>query len=141
MTAKHLLLAGLAVAGLAGAAAPSFAGEAKYGPPLASSDCFRSRDWKGWSVADDKTIYLGVGSSVYRLDVLGNGRRIDMPGQFLVSRVRGVDRICSARDFDLKVADRATGVVTPLFPIAISKLTTAEAQALPENLRPTTRVR
>jgi hypothetical protein len=134
---RHLL-SGLAAAGLFAAAAPVLAAPSQFGPPLAPADCFRSRDWKGLTVADADTIYIGVNNrSVYKIGLRGGGAHdVDAAGRFLLTVVRGVDRVCSPNDLDLKIADRSTGAVIPLFPVTIEKLSAAEANALPPKLRP-----
>lgn len=143
-------LSGLVAAGLlAGLAMPAAAqapetGKA-FGPRLAAGDCFRERDWQGWTPADDNTVYLGTKTGdVYRLSLFGSNNgvtSIDLPGRLLMTRVRGSDLICSAQDLDMKVVDRVTGSVVQLFPQSIAKLSSAEAKALPEKLRSNLRVR
>jgi hypothetical protein len=109
-----------------------------YGPPMASgSDCFSSTQWRGWSSPADDVIYLRVGSNdVWRVDLApGSGRNLDRGGDFLVSEVRGSNRICTANDLDLAIAS-TTGFRTPLFPRSLRKLTPAEVAALPPGHRP-----
>ena len=103
---------------------------------MATSDCFSSTQWRGWSSPTDDVIYLRVGSNdIYRVDLLPGSGRIDRGGQFLISEVRGSNRICSANDLDLAIAD-SVGFRTPLFPRTLRKLTPEEVAALPPAHRP-----
>ena len=103
---------------------------------LVSSDCFSSTQWRGWSSPTDDVIYLRVGTNdVYRVDLLPGAGRLDRGGRFLISEVRGSNRICSANDLDLAIAD-SVGFRTPLFPRTLRKLTTEEVAALPPGDRP-----
>lgn len=103
---------------------------------MASSDCFSSTQWRGWSSPVDDVIYLKVGvNDVYRVDLLPGTGRLDRGGQFIVSEVRGSNRICSANDLQLWIAD-SVGFRTPLFPKTLRKLTPEEVAALPPGDRP-----
>jgi hypothetical protein len=106
------------------------------GTALASSDCFSSTQWRGWSSPIEDVVYLRVGvNDIYRLDLLPGSGRIDSGGRFIISEVRGSNRICSANDLQLWTAD-TIGFRTPLFPRAIRKLTPEEVAALPPDHRP-----
>ena len=106
------------------------------GTRLASGDCFSSTQWRGWSSPTPDVIYLRVRTNdIYRLDLLPGGSPIDTGGQFIISEVRGSNRICSANDLQLWIAD-SVGFRTPLFPRAIRKLTPEEVAALPPDHRP-----
>lgn len=126
------LAAGVFAAGLGGpaSAAPSRGA-------LARSDCFFSSDWKDSKPGSPETLYLRVGMrDIYRVDMRGSGvERLNQPGVFLTSHIRGSGLICAPIDLDLKVAD-TMGFSMPLFPVAITRLTPAEAAALPKEVRP-----
>ncbi|HYG27118.1 MAG TPA: hypothetical protein VD906_09435 [Caulobacteraceae bacterium] len=126
--------AGLAAAALA--ALGACAGTPATGL-MPASDCFSSVNWRGWSSPVDDVIYLRVGlNDIYRVDLLpGSGRNLEGGGDFLVSEVRGSNRICSANDLDLRIAS-TTGFTTPLFPRTLRKLTPEEVAALPADHRP-----
>jgi hypothetical protein len=109
-----------------------------YGPPMgAGSECFSSTQWRGWSSPVDDVIYLKVGGNdVWRVDLVpGSGRNLDSGGDFLVSEVRGSNRICTANDMELSIAS-TTAFRSPLFPRSLRKLTPAEVAALPPGHRP-----
>lgn len=103
---------------------------------MPATDCFSSTQWRGWSSPTDDVIYLRVGANdVYRIDLLPGSGRLDRGGRFLISEVRGSNRICSANDLDLAIAD-SVGFRTPLFPRTLRKLTPEEVAALPPDHRP-----
>lgn len=103
---------------------------------LAAGDCFSSVQWQGWSSPSDDVLYLRVrGNDVYRVDMLPGSGRLDRGGRFLISEVRGSNRICTANDMDLAIAD-SHGFRTPLFPRTIRKLTPEEVAALTPGERP-----
>lgn len=118
------------------AAALTLAGCAYNGAPVAGSDCFSSTQWKGWSSPVDDVVYLRVGRDVWRVDLVpGSGRGLDSAGQFLVSEVRGSNRICTANDLELSIASTG-GFRTPLFPRTLRKLSPEEVAALPPGSLP-----
>lgn len=137
MLHKRLILAGLAAgAALGGSAHAVSAQTPSYGPPLPGRDCFQSRDWEGWSAPNETTLYLDVKGNFYRVEVLPTASNIDGPGRVLVNRSGGTGTVCRAQDLQLDVVDRQTGFHQPLFPVAIAKLSAAEAQAIPQKDRP-----
>jgi hypothetical protein len=118
------------------AAALALAACAYNGAPVAGSDCFSSTQWKGWSSPVDDVVYLRVGRDVWRVDLVpGSGRGLDSAGQFLVSEVRGSNRICTANDLELSIASPG-GFRTPLFPRTLRKLSAEEVAALPPGSLP-----
>lgn len=126
-------LAALAVT--AGAASAQPAKPAPANRTLPSGDCFDSRDWQGWASPSPDLLYIRVRQKdVYRID-LAPGRSLNSPSDFLVTISRGSSRVCGVIDLDLKVSDRI-GPATPLFPLGITKLTPAEAAALPKGSKP-----
>jgi len=104
--------------------------------PAPMRECFASRDWQGWSSPSPDVIYLKVRNrEVYRLDLAAKSNLLNSPGIFLVSRLRGSDRICGALDLDLEAAD-TSGFRSPLFPKAMRRLTPEEVAALPRKHQP-----
>lgn len=105
--------------------------------PMAGADCFSSTQWRGWSSPVGDVIYLRVGTNdVWRVDLLpGSGRNLDSGGDFLISEVRGSNRICTANDLDIAIAT-TSGFRTPLFPKSLRRLTPEEVAALPLAHRP-----
>lgn len=133
MTTSRTLIAGtFAALSLATAAA---AAPASNGPSLAPGDCFNTRDWAGWKSPSADILYLNVRNDVYRVDLIGGGQRLDGPGKLIISQTRGVDRVCSSIDLDIRLGDTA-GFSTPLFPTGITKLTAEQVAALPPADRP-----
>lgn len=104
---------------------------------LAFSDCFSTTQWDGWSSPVDDVIYLKVRhNDIYRVDLVpGSGRNLESGGQFLLSEVHGSNRICSANDLELWVAD-SLGFRTPLFPRTLRRLDPVEVAALAPGDRP-----
>lgn len=133
------LIRTLAGAALAAAALASLSACASAPPAgaLASADCFSTVNWRGWSSPVDDVIYLRVGvNDIYRIDLVpGSGRNLDSGGQFLISESVGSNRVCTANDLQLAIAD-PVGFRTPLFPRTITKLTPEEVAALPTTQRP-----
>lgn len=101
------------------------------------STCFFRRDWDGhWTVTpDSRTIYIRVSHRwVYRLDLQAPDSLLQ--SSFAVLQDSGSnDSICGPLDFNLAVSDR-TGVHE--FPLVqrMTRLSSAEAAALPKKLRP-----
>lgn len=124
---------------LAGLAAMSAATVALADPPgqSRSNQCFYSQDWDGWKATpDSKAIYIRVGvNKIWRLDLSSACPALQSPNPHLINTLRGGSTVCSALDLDLKVADDS-GFATPCIVSSISRLSDAEASALPKNLRP-----
>ena len=111
-----------------------FATSAQAAPPDgARKDCFRSRDWQGWSApGEGDFLLLRVGiAEVYRVDLIPRSHVRKYPDNFLTNRIRGSSWICSPLDLDLVLADRI-GMRQPLFPTSIRKLTPQEIAAIPK---------
>jgi hypothetical protein len=107
----------------------------------ASSDnqpaCFLRRDWDGGFrvTPDSKTVYIRVSHHwIYRLDLAAPSPLLQ--SAFAVLNNRGTnDSICSPLDFQLVVSDR-TGAFEPSIVSKLTRLTDAEAKALPKKLQP-----
>lgn len=116
------------------------AATAAYAAPesdMAQRDCFASSTWQGWSAADDgDTLYLRVRQNmIYRVELTPGSRARDVPGRFLINRVRGSNWICSALDLDLALAD-TVGFERPLIAQSLRRLSAEEAAALAPEDRP-----
>ena len=98
----------------------------------AGRDCFLSRNWRGWSAAqEENALYLRmVDGDIYRVELTPGSRVRRYAGEFLVNQVRGSSWICSTLDLDLALSDY-NGFSRPLFPIALRKLTPEEVAAIP----------
>jgi hypothetical protein len=94
--------------------------------------CFASHTWEGWSApGDGDTLYLRVGiHDIYRVELTPGTHVRKDSNQFLVSRVRGSNWICSALDLDLTLSD-TQGFREPIIARSLRKLTPAEVAAIP----------
>jgi len=121
---SFIALAAVAVA--AASAAPATAQDV-----APARECFSSRDWQGWSSPSPDVIYLKMRNrEVYRVDLASRNVQLNSPGSFLISTLRGSDRVCGPIDLDLHVTD-TSGFKTPLFPRAMRRLGPEEVAALP----------
>jgi hypothetical protein len=131
MTNRSKLIA----AALSAAALTSISLPADAAPGTVRS-CFRYTDWENWRSPSPDVLYLKVRMhDVYRVDLVGGSNRLNDPGIFLISHVRGPNMICSPLDLDLKVTD-SSGFSTPLIARTITKLTPEEVAAIPKKFRP-----
>ena len=112
-------------------------GVAATAPASTSSNCFLSTDWAGWKSPSPNVIYLRVRvNTVYRLDLATASNDLDEPFVHLVNKVRGSDWICSPLDLDLQLVDDHGAFREPLIVKSLTRLTPAEAQAIPPKFRP-----
>jgi hypothetical protein len=123
-TASNIGLA--AAAALIAAASPAFAA------PPSGDPCFLTRDMRNHTVGDDHTMYVDVnGRSVYRATFSNNCLAGATSSDPMVLRDRGgMGRICHPLDFDVSV--RGTQCIVS----SLTRLTPAEAAALPRGQRP-----
>lgn len=130
-----------ALAFAAFALAPPATGQPATEPSVRAEEpapaCFRMSQIRNHRIADRDTIYLRVGSKdVYRVTVAGScGAGAMRDDTLVLSPTAGGDMICRPIDLDLKIRTGA-GAVSPCIISAIQPLTAAEAQAIPEKLRP-----
>ena len=131
---RGMLCVAAALAALAGTA---HAQPAAQGARPANQ-CFYVNQMEGWRALDDKTIYVRANlKDVYRLDMSGSCPALTDPDAHLITKTRGSDLVCSALDWDLKVADSGRGSIpTPCIVGSMRKLTPAEAAAIPKKYRP-----
>jgi hypothetical protein len=127
------LAAATAACGLIGAAGAQAPSPAKS----ASGQCFMSSEWHGWRPrADNKAIYLNVGiHQVWRADLSDECPELSEPDAHLVTVMRGGGSICNGLDLDLKVSN-GMGFAVPCIVTNLTKLTDAEAKALPAKEKP-----
>ena len=124
---KRVVLAGLTLTSLAGAAAAWSAAA----QPAKDAPCFLTRDLRGHTIGDAHTLYFDVnGKWIYRVttsnDCLVNATRSDP----ILLQDRGLGKICHPLDLELTVrGDRC--IITGL-----TRLAPAEASALPKRLQP-----
>ncbi len=102
------------------------------------SQCFFIRNFEGWKAPDAKTIYIRVDPhDYYRLDLSASCPALLWPDSHLITKWRGSSSVCSPLDWDLKVAQSPPGgMVEPCIVKAMTKLTPAEADAIPKKFKP-----
>jgi hypothetical protein len=121
LATRAVLAAGALMIALPAAAQPS-----EFG------GCFLTRDIRNHTVGDDHTMYIDVGGrAVYKVAMSNNCLAGSTSSDPYVLRDRtSTGRICHKIDFDVRV--RGTGCIVD----SVSKLTPAEAAALPKHARP-----
>jgi hypothetical protein len=128
------ITAALAAAVLGLAATPALANTAPAG---SNSDCFFPTQFRNWYAPTPDVIYIRVNvNDIYRLDLANGGSiLLKTANAHLVSMFRGPTVVCSPIDWDLTVSD---GVVShvPIIVKTMTKLTPAEAAAIPREDRP-----
>ena len=103
----------------------------------ARQHCFFSNQFNNWKAADERTLYIRVGvNRYYRLDLAGACRTALWPDAVLITKFRGSNAVCSAIDWDLKVAPRADGIAEGCIVSKMTELTTEEVAALPKKAKP-----
>ncbi|WP_340644330.1 DUF6491 family protein [Phenylobacterium sp.] len=127
----RLLPLALAVTALTATASQALAQD-----PAPSRQCFRVSQMDGHSVADPKTLYVGVRNrEVFRIDMRGaclGGANMGDP--LVVETVGGSDLVCRPIDLDLKVAGSIG--LSPCSVKSITKLTPPQIASLPPKLKP-----
>ena len=114
------------------AAAPALAQS-----PAPKNECFFVSQFENWRPgADEKTMYIRVSSRrFYRLDMANRCSEMSWPGATLVNHFRG-STICSPLDWDMKVSQGAGGMAAPCIVKKMTRLSDAEAAALPAKQKP-----
>lgn len=119
---KLLVLATLASAAVAFGAAAQ---------PKADDQCFLTRDLRGHTVGDAHTLYFDVnGRSVYRIETTDNCLTAVTRSDPILLQDRGLGKICNPLDLELTVRGNRCIIGK------LSRLTSAEASALPKRLQP-----
>ncbi len=107
--------------------------------PRQRDQCFYVNQFQQWRDVDDKTIYIRVNlNDFYRLDMAQSCPELTYPDPHLITTTRGSDTVCSALDWDLRVAD-GTGpgsFAVPCIVKTMTKLTSAEAATIPKKYKP-----
>lgn len=120
---------------LARAPAPAH-GSAQAAGHSATAPCFFLREWKGrWKMSPDaRTMYISVSRHVYRLELAEAYPLLKSHWAVLLYRDSS-NTICGANDFRLVVSDQI-GVKEQVIVKHMTRLTAAQAAALPKSLRP-----
>lgn len=134
------LASALVLAGLTGIAASQPAAP----PPAASSpaapntrSCFFANDFDNWRAQDANTMFIRTHSNrYYRLDLSASCPALLWPDAHLIMNIRGPNTICSAIDWDLKVANGIHDIPMPCIVKTMTLLTPDEAAAIPKKFKP-----
>lgn len=130
---RKLYVAAVSAAILAASSLGGAQAQAAKTPPRES---FHSSAWKGWKATPDaRTLYIRVERDrLYRLDLDAACPALKSPGAVLITKLTG-PWICDPLDLQMKVSE-GRGFVTPCTVRKISRLSGAEARALPKGLQP-----
>lgn len=102
-----------------------------------TTPCFFSRNFEGWKALDARTIYIRVNvRDYYRLDLASTCPTLLGPSTHLITKWHGSDSVCSALDWDLKVAQTGSEIATPCIVKKMTKLSPSEAAAIPPKFKP-----
>jgi hypothetical protein len=124
-----------ALAGLVAGSLPAAAQEAP--PPAKRNSCFYSNQFDNWKAADKRTLYIRIRPNrYYRLDLSNDCYAALQPGAFLVTKVEGPSTICSAVDWNLRVANSWNDIPEACIVKSMTELTPAEVAALPKKVKP-----
>ena len=129
---RQIMLAGVFVLVAAGAASAQPAE-----PARPTMKCFFANQFQDWKAPDAKTIFIRVTPERYfRLDLAGECGLLRFPDSHLITVFRGSDTVCSALDWDLKVAQSPNGIPEACIVKSMTELAPAEVQAIPPHFRP-----
>lgn len=137
-----LAVVALALSAATLATAASAAKPSPLGPPPASGaglpagQCIRSSDIRGHTIADRKTLLVGVrGKDTYRITMSGACLAGAMPSDPIITRSPpGSSIICKPIDLDIAISH--SGFPSQCIVDSIVKLSPKEVAALPRKLRP-----
>ena len=109
-------------------------------PALAQApknECFFVNQFESWKPGgDEKTMYIRVASRrFYRLDLANRCSEMSWPGATLINKFHGTT-ICSPLDWDMTVSQGAGSSGAPCMVKAMTRLSDAEAAALPAKQKP-----
>jgi hypothetical protein len=125
-------------AGLTGIAVSQPAAPAPPAPAQNLRSCFYVNEFDSWRAQDANTMYIKTNSNrYYRLDMSGSCPALLWPDTHLVMNIHGPSTICSALDWDLKVAQGGIhSIATPCIVKTMTPLTPDEAAAIPKKFKP-----
>ncbi|HEV7383412.1 MAG TPA: hypothetical protein VGN89_00935 [Phenylobacterium sp.] len=124
---KRLVLSVLALGALASAGALTATAK-----PASQDACFLTRDLRGHTVGrDGHTLYFDVnGTNVYRVTTRDNCLAGLTGSDPIVLQDRGLGKICNPLDLDIRARGNQCIIAD------LTRLSPAEAQALPKRLQP-----
>ncbi len=106
-------------------------------PPAKPSACFFVSEFENWKAPDAKTINVRVNlHQYYRLDLSAACPALLWPNSHLITTWRGGTSVCSALDWDIKVAQSPGGISSACIVKTMTPLTPEEAAAIPKKFKP-----
>jgi hypothetical protein len=129
---KRLVLSVLALGALASAGATLAMAWTATAKPASQDACFLTRDLRGHTVGSDgHTLYFDVnGTNVYRVTTRDNCLAGLTGSDPIVLHDRGLGKICNPLDLDIRARGNQCIIAD------LTRLSPAEAQALPKRLQP-----
>ncbi len=133
---KSLLVLGLAAVAVLSASAASAQQSRRPSQARAPDQCFRASDWRGWKATEDgRIMYIEAGlNRVWKFEMAQPCRELNSIGAQLITRT-DKPLICRPIDINLRVRQPGAGI-TYCQVRRLTRLTPAEARALPRALRP-----
>ena len=105
--------------------------------PAKPDQCFRSIDYQDFRAINDHSFYIRTQiNTVFRIDLAAPCTELTYPDAHLITVIRGSDYICDALDWDLKVGEEPPSIPEACIVSKQTRLTPAEAAAIPPKLRP-----
>ncbi|MEJ0027078.1 MAG: DUF6491 family protein [Rhizomicrobium sp.] len=105
--------------------------------PTKAPACFLVSNFENWKAADAKTINVRVNlHQYYRLDLAASCPALLWPSAYLITEWHGTNSVCSAIDWDIKVAQSPGGIQSACIVKTMTPLTSAEAAAIPKKFKP-----
>jgi hypothetical protein len=99
--------------------------------------CFFSRNFQTWKAPDNRTMYIRVGmTNYYKLEMAGTCYGLTGINPHLVTTFRGTDSVCSALDWDLKVAQSPNSPAVACIVKTMTPMTAEEVSAIPKKFKP-----
>jgi hypothetical protein len=121
---------------LAAAASMTLAADGASQGAKSPDACFSAANFRAWKAADGSTIFVRASRRrYYRLDLMGICPQLTMPGARLITTFTGSRRVCSALDWNLRVAGPATPA-TVCRVRSMTPLSPAQVAAIPADDRP-----
>ena len=116
---------------------PLAAAHADEAPVHKTPACFMVQQFENWKVPDAKTINIRANMhDYYRLDLSASCPALLWPTAYLVTKWQGVSTVCSAIDWDIKVAQSPGGIMSACIVKSMTPLTAEEAAAIPKKFKP-----
>ena len=113
------------------------AANAAVAAPAAAPKCFMTQQITGHAIANERTLYLRVGGkSVYRAEMSNNCFGGASPSDPITIAPRGSSSVCGEQDLNVGATLNGGGLSSRCIVDKLTKLTPAEAAALPTGAKP-----